>query len=124
MNTTTIIEATINVTNCLDLNITAQIFGYHATIASQLSTNPEIAEFYGEDIFQSKSFALIYAHNETRSRKHYISIGQRQTNDSLLNSEEKTVTKDYNSFPEHEILYNDTTAFITHVQFIFNVSVW
>lgn len=123
MNKTTIIEATINVTNCQNLNITAQIFGYHATIASQLSTDPQLAEFHGEDIFQSKSFALIYAHNETRSEKHFISIGQRQANDILLNAEQKTVTKDFNSFPEHEILYNDTTAFITHVQFIFNVSV-
>lgn len=117
-----VVQATLNVTNCKRLNVTAQIYGYHASIASQLSSDPMLAEIFGEDIFKSKSFALIYAHNETRSEKHYISLGQRQPDDVLLRVEEKTVTKDFNSFPESEISYDNPSAFITRVQFVFNVS--
>lgn len=117
-----VVQATLNVTNCKRLNVTAQIHGYHASIASQLSSDPMLAEIFGEDIFKSKSFALIYAHNETRSEKHYISLGERQANDTLLKVEEQIVTKDFNSFPECEISYDNPNAFITRIQFVFNVS--
>lgn len=100
------------------------MLGYHASVASQLSTDPFLAEIFGDDIFKSKSFAMIYAHNGTRTEKHYISIGQRQPNDTLLRSDERTVIKEHTSFPEYEIQYSDADAFITYVQFTFNVSVY
>lgn len=120
----TIVQATINVTHCKHLHTTVQILGYHASVASQLSVDPLLAEIFGDDIFKSKSFALIYAHNRTRTEKYHISIGQRQPHDTLLRTDERTVIKEHNSFPEYEIVYNDANAFITHVQFIFNVSVY
>lgn len=108
--------------NCLNLNVTAQIHGHGASIGTQLSTNPFTAELFGDKLFEPKSFAFIYAHNETRSMNRLLTIGQRQSNDTLLKFEKYTVTNDVNSFPEYEVEYNDPQAFITQVNFKFNVS--
>lgn len=118
----TVVQTTLNVLNCMNLNITARILGFEASVSSQLSTNPFTAEIFGDKLFEPKSFALIYAHNNTKSMDRFVSIGQRQPNDTLLKFERKTVTSDLSSFPEHEFEYNDPNTFITQIQFEFNVS--
>lgn len=117
-----VVQSILKVLDCKNLNVSAQIFGFGASVASQLSVDPFTAEIYGDKLFEPKSFAFIYAHNGTRSMNGLLTIGQRQTNDTLLKFEKCTVTNEMNSFPEHEIAYDDPQAFITQVEFKFNVS--
>lgn len=81
-----------------------------------------MAEIFGDELFEPKSFAMVYAHNQTRSMHRFLTIGQRQMNDSLLKTETKTVTNEFNSFPEYEIEYSDENSYVTQVEFKFNVS--
>lgn len=118
----TVVTANLNVQNCRKLNVTGQILGLGASVATQLAIDPMVAEIYGDALFEPKSFALIYAHNQTRSMDRHFKIGQRQTNDTLLKFDKITVNNDFDSFPVHEIEYNDATAFITQIELKFNVS--
>lgn len=117
-----VVTANLNIQNCRNLNVTAKIIGHGATISSQLSTDPFMAEIFGDKLFEPKSFALIYAHNQTRSMDRHFRIGQRQTNDTLLKFDQFIVNNELDSFPAHEIEYNDSNAFITQIELKFNVS--
>lgn len=118
----TVVQSVLNLNNCTNLNITAQIRGYGASMTSLLSYDPLAAELYDDKLFEPKSFALIYAHNETRSMNRLSTIGQRQINDALLKVEKITVTNELSRYPEHEIAYDNPNAFITQVAFKFDVS--
>lgn len=118
----TIVMANLMVENCQHLNVTARILGHGASISSQLAVDPFIAEFFGDRLFEPKSFALIYAHNRTRSMDRQFKIGQRQTNDTLLKFDQIPVNTDLYRFPAHEIEYYDSNAFITQIELKFNVS--
>lgn len=115
-------QAVLKSNNCTNLNVTAQIRGYGASRASLLTFDPMAAELYDDELFEPKSFAFIYAHNETRSMNRLLTIGQRQINDTLVKFEKITVTNELSQYPEHEIAYNSPKAFITQVQFKFDVS--
>lgn len=91
-------------------------------MTSLLAFDPLAAELYDDKLFEPKSFALIYAHNETRSMNRLSTIGQRQINDALLKFEKITVTNELSRYPEHEIAYDNPNAFITQVEFKFDVS--
>lgn len=119
----TVITANLNVMNCSKLNVTAQIFGHGASVATTLATDPFMAEVFGDEIFEAKSFALVYAHNATRSKDRYFKIGRRQPTDTLLKSEKIVVTNAFNSYPQQEIEYIDPNMFITQMEFQFNVRV-
>lgn len=108
--------------NCSHLNVTVQIYGFGASATSQLFTDPFIAEVFDDEIFEPKSFALIYAHNATRSMDRLFKIGRRQSNDTILKSEKIIVTNEFNSYPQHEIEYTDPNTFVTQMEFQFNVS--
>lgn len=118
----TVVSANLHVINCKHLLVTAQILGSNASQKSQLSNDPFIAEIFGNTIFMPKSFALIYAHNETRSMDRFVKIGRRQTDDIVLTFDEIIVKKELNSFPQHEIEYNLPNVFITQIEFQLNVS--
>lgn len=118
----TVVTANLNIMNCSHPNVTIQIFGFGASVASQLSIDPFMAEIFDDEIFEPKSFALIYAHNATRSKDRFFKIGRRQLNDTLLKSEKIIVKNDFSSFPQHEIEYNNPNAFVTQLEFQFNVS--
>lgn len=118
----TVIQTILKVNNCINLNVTAQIYGMGASVATQLFKHPYVAEIAGDKLFEPKSFAFIYAHNETRSMNRFLTIGQRQFNDTLLKFATQSVTNDVNIFPEYEFEYSDPMAFITQVEFKFNVS--
>lgn len=118
-----VITTNLHVANCKNLNVTAKILGTGASLSSQLSTKPYDGEIYGDKLFESKSFALIYAHNETRSMDRLFKIGQRQPNDTLLTFDEITANNELDSFPQCEIEYNDPDTVITQIAFKFNVSV-
>lgn len=76
----------------------------------------------GDKLFDDKSFALIYAHNDSRTMDRVFKIGQRQTNDTLLKNEKITVKNEFDSFPQQEIEFNDANTFITQIEMKFNVS--
>lgn len=118
----TIVTANLHVMNCEHLYVMVKILGTEASMSTQLLKNPSLAEQRGDELFEPKSFALIYAHNETRSMDRYFKIGQRQINDTVLTFDEITVKNEFNSFPQHEIEYNIENAFITQIDFQFNVS--
>lgn len=118
----TVVTAHLNIRKCSNLNVTAQIYGHGASVATQLATDPFRAEIFGDGIFEPKSFALVYAHNATRSKDRYFKIGRRQYGDKLLKSEKITVNNGFNSFPQHEIEYIDPDSFITQMDFQFDVS--
>lgn len=80
------------------------------------------AELFDDKLFEPKSFTFIYAHNETRSKNRLLTIGQRQINDTLVKFEKITVTNELSRYPEQEISYNSPNAFITQVEFKFDVS--
>lgn len=117
-----VVSANLHIANCENLNVTAHIFGHNASISAQLSTDPDLAEIYGDKLFEDKSFALIYAHNETRSMDRMFKIGRRQPNDTLLKSEKVLVNSEFSNFPQYEIEYNGPNTFITQMDFQFNVS--
>lgn len=117
-----VVSANLYVANCTNLNVTVHITGNNASVASQLKSDPMLAEVHGDKLFEDKSFALIYAHNETRSMDRIFRIGRRQTNDTLLKTEKIQVKNELTSFPQHEIAYNDAMASITQMEFVFNVS--
>lgn len=117
-----VVSASLHIANCINLNVTVRMTGTNASVSSQLLVEAMLAEVYGDKIFEDKSFALIYAHNETRSMDRIFRTGQRQPNDTLLKSEKIHVNNAMNSFPQHEIAFNDPTAFITQTEFTFNVS--
>ena len=118
----TVVTANLHVMNCKRLHINARILGSEASVATQLAIDPFRAEIYGDKLFEPKSFALIYAHNETRSMDRSFKIGQRQTNDTILMFDEIIVKNEFNPFPQHEIEYNEPNVFITQIEFQFNVS--
>lgn len=117
-----VVSASLHIANCINLNVTVRMTGNNASVSSQLLVEAMLAEVYGDKIFEDKSFALIYAHNETRSMDRIFRMGQRQTNDTLLKSDKIHVNNAMNNFPQHEIAFNDPTAFITQTEFTFNVS--
>lgn len=118
----TVVTAHLNIQKCSNLNVTVQIYGHGASVATQLKTDPFIAEIFGDRIFDSKSFTLVYAQNTTRSKYRYFKIGRRQQGDKLLKSEKITVINEFNSFPQREIEYIDPDSFITQMDFQFDVS--
>lgn len=117
-----VVTANLQIVNCTNLNVTVRMTGNNASVASQLLVDAMLAEVYGDKLFEDKSFALVYAHNETRSMDRILRIGQRQPNDALLRTETIRVNNELNSFPQQEIAYDDTRAFITQTEFTFNVS--
>lgn len=117
-----VVSGHLHIANCTSLNVTADIRGHNASITSQLSSDPYLAEIYGDKLFEDKSFALIYAHNETRSMDRMFKIGRRQANDTELHSDKVEVNSELSSFPQYEIEYNAPNAFITQITFQFNVS--
>lgn len=117
-----VVSADLHIANCTNLNVTVRMTGNNASVSSQLLVDAMLAEVYGDKLFEDKSFALVYAHNDTRSMDRIFRIGQRQPNDTLLKSEKIQVNNDMNSFPQHEIAFNDASAFVTQTEFIFNVS--
>lgn len=118
----TVVTANLHVMNCEHLHINARILGSEASVATQLANDPFRAEIYGDKLFEPKSFTLIYAHNETRSMDRFFKIGQRQINDTVLMFDEIIVKNEFNTFPQHEIEYNEPNAFITQIEFQFDVS--
>lgn len=118
----TVVTANLHVMNCKHLYVNARMLGSEASAGTQLAIDPMRAEIFGEKLFEPKSFALIYAHNETRSMDRFFKIGQRQTNDTIVTFDEIIVKNEFNSFPQHEIEYNDPNTFITQIEFQFNVS--
>lgn len=118
----TVVTANLHVMNCEHLHINARILGSEASAATQLAIDPFRAEIYGDKLFEPKSFALIYAHNETRSMDRFFKIGQRQPNDTLLMFDEIIIKNEFDSFPQYEIEYNEPNAYITQIEFQFNVS--
>lgn len=117
-----VVSANLHIANCSNLNVTADIRGHNASVSSQLSSDPYLADIYGDKLFEDKSFALIYAHNETRSMDRMFKIGRRQANDTELHSEKVFVNSELSSFPQYEIEYNAPNTFITQIAFQFNVS--
>lgn len=118
----TVITANINVLNCSNLHVTVQIFGHGSSIGASLSKNQFVNRIFGDELFQPKSFAFVYAHNATRSKDRYFKIGRRQPGDDrLLNTQKITVEKGFNSYPQHEIEYVDSW-YITQIDFKFDVS--
>lgn len=117
-----VVSANLHIANCTNLNVTVRMTGNNASVASQLLVDAMLAEVYGDKLFEDKSFALIYAHNETRSMDRILRIGQRQPNDTLLVTETVRVNNELNSFPQHEIAYDNSMDFITQTEFTFNVS--
>lgn len=118
----TVVQAVLKLNNCTNLNVTAQIRGFGASRASLLTFDPFASELYDDKVFEPKSFAFIYAHNETRSMNRFLTIGQRQINDTLVKFEKITVTNELSQYPEYEIAYNTPNTFITQVAFKFDVS--
>lgn len=118
----TVLTVNVNVMNCLNLNVTAKIFGHGASMATQLTKDPFTVRLFGDQLFEPKSFAFVYAHNATRSKNRYFKIGQRQTNDTLLKTEKIIVSNTFNNYPQHEIEYIDPNTYITQMDFQFNVS--
>lgn len=117
-----IVSANLHIENCTNLNATVRMTGNNASVASQLLVDAMLAEVYGDKLFEDKSFALVYAHNETRSMDRILRIGQRQPNDTLLMAETLRVNNELTSFPQQEIAYDNSKAFITQTEFTFNVS--
>lgn len=99
------------------------IKGHGASLSAQLHINPFLTEIFGDQMFEPKSFALVYAHNLTHSENRFVSVGQRQLGDQLLKHESKLV-KMATSFPEYVIEYEDDNHYLTHVHFSFDVSVY
>ncbi|XP_031638359.1 uncharacterized protein LOC116350645 [Contarinia nasturtii] len=116
----TVVTANLHVTNCEHLHVNARILGSEASATSQLAIDPQRAEIYGDKLFEPKSFAFIYAHNETTTVDRFFKIGQRQANDTVLTFDEIVVNNEYNNFPQYEIDYNDPNAYITQIEFQFN----
>lgn len=118
----TVVTANLHVMNCERLQVMTRILGTEASARTQLATDPFRAEIFGDALFEPKSFALVYAHNETRTMDRFFKIGQRQSNDTVLTFDEIIVNNEYNSFPQYEIEYNEPNAFITQIEFQFDVS--
>lgn len=117
-----VVSANLHIENCSNLNVTVLVAGNNASVSSQLLVDAMMAEVYGDEVFEDKSFALIYAHNETRSMDRIFRIGHRQPSDALLKTEKIRVNNELTSFPQYEIAFDDPTAFITQMEFTFNVS--
>ncbi|XP_055321222.1 uncharacterized protein LOC129577743 [Sitodiplosis mosellana] len=116
----TVVTVNLHVMNCEHLHINGRILGTEASVATQLAFDPFRAEIYGDKLFEPKSFALIYAHNETRSMDRFFKIGQRQTNDTVLMFDEIIVKNELSPFPQYEIEYNEPNVFITQIEFQFD----
>lgn len=98
------------------------IYGYGASEATQIFTDPLIVEIYGDKMFESRSFTLVYAHNHEQKRNRIISVGQRQLNDKLLKFESKVNTI-ARRFPESDFEFYDERKYLTCVKFSFSVSI-
>lgn len=99
----------------------AGIYGYGASEATRIFIDPFYVEMYGDKMFESRSFTLVYAHSHKRRRNRVISVGQRQPNDKLLKfaSNTNVIIK---RFPESDFEFYDDTKYLTYVKFSFSVS--
>lgn len=98
------------------------IYGYGASEATRIFTDPLLVEMYGDKMFESRSFTLVYAHNNKPKRNRIVTVGQRQPNDKLIKFESRTNVM-INRFPESDFEFYDETKYLTCVRFSFNVSV-
>lgn len=97
------------------------IYGYGASEATRIFTDPFNVEIYGDKMFQSRSLTLVYAHKHEQRGNRSITVGQRQPNDKLLKFESKVnvITK---RFPESDFEFYDERKYLTCVKISFSVS--
>lgn len=111
----------IHIFNGRNVTLMAHIYGYGASQASRIFTDPLDVEIYGDEMFESHSFTLVYAYNQTRTRNRIVTVGRRQPNDKLLKFESKTA-RITGRFPELDFEFNDGRKYLTFARFSFNVS--
>lgn len=100
-----------------------KIYGLSATARSISDESSIIPELFQTQMTDSKSFTMIYTHNNTQTKNHTVSLGQRQPNDKLLKVKRKLVRKS-NHFAESDFVYRDNSRFITKISFAFDVSIY
>lgn len=121
-NRDNVVTAVINTINCTDTKTTVQVFVSKQGHLTSYRNSSFFRNIFGDRLLYPRSFTLIYAHNNTRSRNRIISLGQRQPNDKLLQFESKLV-KVINRFAEDDFQYENETRSITKITFSFDVSV-
>lgn len=114
-------EATFIIYNATDLKVHALLRGLSIGNGIETIVNNYQHLLGTVPFFKPKSFALIYAHNETETNRRYVALGQRQDGDELIHHEEKLV-RTSNRFAQDEFLFEQPTSSITCVEFSFNVS--
>lgn len=121
----TVVSSTLNIFNGTNVAVWIRIFGFGASMSSRIFTDPFTVEIFGDKLFEPKSFALVYAHNTTQTRYNSIHLGERQPGDHLLKFDSKFIQRtSTTNFPESEFEYGQTNAYLTHIFFSFNVSIY
>lgn len=121
----TVVSATLNITNGTDVEVWVRIFGFGASMSSRIFTDPFTVEILGDKLFEPKSFALVYAHNDSsQTRYPSIHMGERQPGDHLLKVDSKFIQRtSTTNFPEAEFEFSQTNGYLTQISFSFSVCI-
>lgn len=119
----TVVGAKLNIYNAVNVTIYVRIFGFGASMSSRIMTDPFTVDVFGDKLFESKSFAFIYAHNRTQTRHRQLAIGQRQPGDLMLFEDRQHISMtSIDHFPQTEFNYKRNDVYLSCVKFSFDVS--